>query len=280
MTQLAHAYGVRDVHDTRSAGGRSHRAVGGGGGFRRNVLAELRRTLSIRGWLYQLIFAVGLPALATLAVLSSIGKPGGISVSTPEGVRTVLSGGYVAALFAAVLGVVSVTTEFRHRTIGATLLSAGRPHRWLLAKIAIVGVLGVLFTTFGQAAVLAIGVSGLRGEGLQPDPWSGELRQLTIGTASLGLFCALWGVAWGLLLRNQVLAVTGMILYSTVVESVLLRYFPDQGKYLPGGLQAGIVADPNWAHVSTGAAYGLYAGWIVLALAAGWWRLTRRDVPA
>jgi hypothetical protein len=193
----------------------------------------------------------------------------------------VFSAGATAALLAGVLGAVSVTGEYRHRTIGATLLAAGRPRRWLLAKIPVVALVGALFTTCGQAVSLAIGVAGLHAVGVEPDVWSGDLLRMSLGTASLGCLCALWGVGWGLLLRHQVSAVVGFVVYSTVVEATLLSFFPDQARYLPGGLQAAIAGDPTAAyHVSTATGYGLFAGWILVALAGGWLRLARGDVPA
>src|SRR5205823_144078 len=131
---------------------------------------------SVRGWLYQFVLAVGLSTLLTFLIITTIGRPRGLSVSTEQGLRTVFGGGYVAPLLAIVLGIVSVTNEFRHKTIGTTLLAAGRPRRWLLAKLAVVGLLGLLFTTLSQAAVLATGLYGLRSKGVEPDVWSGTLR--------------------------------------------------------------------------------------------------------
>ena len=201
-------------------------------------------------------------------------------MSTPAGVRLVFAEAHFATLMAIVLGMVSVTNEYRHKTIGTTLLAAGRPHRWLVGKLAVVGLLGTLFTTLAQAAVLAVGLYRLHGKGIHPDVWTGPLWHLAVGNASLGFFCALWGVGLGLLLRQQVVAVTGTILYTTVVESLLVHYFPREGRYLPGGLQMSILGDPMYAHVSTATGYALFAAWIALALVAGWVRLTRGDVPA
>jgi ABC-2 type transport system permease protein len=278
MTAITSASAVAHVREIRVA--RSHRADGGSGALRRNIVAELHRTFGARGWLYQLAFALALSALGTAAVVGTIGKPHGIDVSTAEGVRTVFSGGWTAGLMASVLGAVSVTGEYRHATIGATLLAAGRPHRWLLAKLVVVGAFGMSFTVGGQAVVLAVGAHSLHDRGIAADLWSGDLLRLSLGTASLGLFCAWWGVACGLLVRRQVVTVTGLVVYATVVETALLSYFPHPARYLPGGLQAAIVVNPNAAYrLPVAAAYALFSGWILLVLAAGWLRLTRSDVP-
>jgi hypothetical protein len=60
----------------------------------------------------------------------------------------------------------------------------------------------------------------------------------TIGGAVLGVI----GVALGTLVRNQMLAITGALVYLFVVDPILLALWPDTGKYLPTGLITAMLA--------------------------------------
>jgi hypothetical protein len=50
------------------------------------------------------------------------------------------------------------------------------------------------------------------------------------------------GVALGTLVRNQMLAITGALLYLFVIDPILLALAPDTGKYLPVGLITAMLA--------------------------------------
>jgi hypothetical protein len=60
----------------------------------------------------------------------------------------------------------------------------------------------------------------------------------TIGGAVLGVI----GVAIGTLVRNQMLAITGALIYLFVVDPILLALLPEVGKYLPTGLITAMLA--------------------------------------
>jgi ABC-2 type transport system permease protein len=44
------------------------------------------------------------------------------------------------------------------------------------------------------------------------------------------------GVSLGTLVRNQMLAIVGALVYLFIVDPLLLALFPDAGKWLPSGL--------------------------------------------
>jgi hypothetical protein len=88
------------------------------------------------------------------------------------------------------------------------------------------------------------------------------------------------GVGIGALVRNQNIAVTGVLVWTVGIETLLVTFVPEIGRWLPGGASSALtgVATPE---------RGLLAGWagaLVLAayatafVAAGARVLVRRDV--
>ncbi|MDQ6781923.1 MAG: hypothetical protein M3063_00430 [Actinomycetota bacterium] len=260
----------------RSRPDREHRPLKSTAGLRRDVGAEAVRVFSTRGWLVLLALAILLPVVGTAAMVLSTGKSSGVDV---EAVRKVLSSGFSAGLLATLLGVLSVTSEYRHGTVGASLMACGSRTRWALSKLLVACPLGLFFSLAGQAAVLGVGLPLLAGKGVHPDVWSGDLLLTTLGTGTLGFFAAAWGVGLGLCIRSQLAAVAGVVLYSTLAEAAFLQYVPSVGKYLPGGAQAAIVVDPTLQHLPMAAGYLLFAAWAALSLLVGRMLLIRRDLP-
>lgn len=145
--------------------------------------------------------------------------------------------GYV---FPVVIGVLVVTTEYRHQTLTPTFLAEPRRGRVLTAKLIIGLVLGLLFGVCGLAAGVAgsAPVLSLTGHGSQfgtADVWASLVQ------ACLGM--SLWagiGVGLGALLRNQIAAIVAIIAFSQLVEPMLRlglnawSVTQDVAQYLPG----------------------------------------------
>jgi ABC-type transport system involved in multi-copper enzyme maturation permease subunit len=71
-------------------------------------------------------------------------------------------------------------------------------------------------------------------------PWT-AMWQIA-GGAVLG--CALFavlGVALGTLIRNQIAAILGVLVWVLIIESLLVTFLPTFGKWLPGGALNGIL---------------------------------------
>lgn len=243
--------------------------------------AERLRMFSTRGTWVLVMLGLFLPGMFTGTFLLTIGKPGGISLKDPTAVATILSAGSSAALMATLLGVLSVTTEYRHGTAALSLMPTGHRSFWIFPKLVVAGLSGLLITVFGQVIVLAVGILGLRQHGVSINVTKGELLWSSLGTASLGLFAATFGVGFGLCIRNQLAAVVGVVIYTTMAEAAFLHFVPSVGRYLIGGANAAVAQDPTLQHlVDIPMGYLLLVGWVVLAFAVGYWRLTSEDVPS
>ncbi|HEX6667849.1 MAG TPA: hypothetical protein VF081_14795 [Solirubrobacterales bacterium] len=177
-----------------------------------------------------------------------------------------------------VLGVLVITTEFRHGTASSTFLVT--PRRWpvLVAKLAATFGVGLLA---GLAFVLVNGGLALpllssRGGSL---PSASEAASVYAGVVvSLGLICA-FGFGIGAVVRNQVGAIIAAIA-SLFIVSALPELLPGSiGDYFPaqaiGALHGGNEGDSSLGQVTGGL---VLTAWTLGLFAIGTVLVCRRDV--
>lgn len=242
--------------------------------------AERRRATST--WALWILGAVAvvLPAGYTALVVSEIGRAGAPNVTTQFGVAQALSGGNSAVLMASLLGVLLVTSEWRHSTVAASLTVEPDRLRWLGAKVLVAAVVGLVFGFAAQAGVLAVGLPLLAAKGAALTAARSHIVASSVGTVAAAGFAAVWGVGIGALVKNQVAAVVGTIVYTVVIESLLLNAVPWFGRFLPGGATAALAADPTVAHhLAAGWGAVLWVLWCAVFVAAAAVLTTRSDVP-
>lgn len=171
-----------------------------------------------------LLLAAGFTALVA-AVLPA-------SLSAGETGRAALEGGLGFVPYVlAVLGVIAVTAEYRHRTVTYTFLAEPRRARVLLAKLAVVAAAGALLTVVAAllAAAVVAAAAALRDLPLALAPSPARLAAWALA----GALVAAFGVALGALLRAQVATVTGVLVWALAVESVVVGLKPAVGRWLP-----------------------------------------------
>jgi ABC-2 type transport system permease protein len=185
--------------------------------------------------------------------------------------------------FVLVLGILSITSEFRHGTITPSLLVAPDRVRLVLAKLGasvLVGLaLGLITSVLLYLIVKGIG-------GLRDLDTSGDAGAVIIGTTvGTGLWAAL-GLGVGSILRNQVGAIVGSLVYLFVLEN-LLQIIPGLddiiAKYGFGGLSAGLFAadqDSSSDLLGQVPAGLLLAGYAAVLVIIGILVVQRRDVTA
>ena len=188
--------------------------------------------------------------------------------------------------FALVLGILAVTTEFRHGTITPTLIAAPSRTRLLAAKLAAHGLAGVLLGVVAVAVCSAIVLLGLSARGIESGVDSGDVRRVIAGQViAAGLWASL-GVGVGALIGNQVGAIVGALGWTLLVEN-LLTIVPGFGeqvqKYGANGASNGL---GNLESQNTGEVLGQVGGGLLLAayavafLIAGLLVLRSRDVTS
>ena len=187
----------------------------------------------------------------------------------------------LAQAFVLVLGILSVTSEFRHGTITPSLLVVPDRIRLVVAKLfasVLIGLVVGLVAT-GLVALIVKGFGSARDFNTSGD----VLKLVAGGTLATALYAAL-GVGLGALVRNQVGAIVGSLVYLFVIES-LLGIIPGLDDIVPkyglGGVGNALSGTDNGTDVLDQLPGGLlFAGYCAAFLVAGLVLMRRRDITA
>jgi ABC-2 type transport system permease protein len=249
--------------------------------------AEWTKLLTTRVWIGLLlgscVLVGGFAALFTGFAGSSGGGPDGQGlpgVGTPDFEQLALGVSANATVLFVVLGIIGTTQEYRHRTATPTFLTS--PHR---GRVVIAKLLAYLVAAIPMALlVIAVDVlvvtvyAGARGAA--PSLSGDNLRVLGGAWAALVIYAVI-GVGVGALLRNQVGAIVGSLVYLYVVEPIVSSIGAIQGayKWLPGGAVQAITSNfqaPELLQPWQGGL--LLLGYGLLAAVLGTFLAVRRDI--
>jgi ABC-2 type transport system permease protein len=239
------------------------------------LLSELRKMRSTRT---NLGLLGGMVALILLTVLLGglLSKPADLAQHDNQ--HGLLSAGTAAALFAALIGVMAITSEFRHGTIRPTFVFTPRRSRVLAAKVIASLLMGVLFGLAAIALSFGIGYTVLAARDIPLELGTNHIVGLFVGTPLITAAWAAIGVGLGALVRNQVFAVIGLIVWAMVIDNLLVNLVPRIGGYTPGGSSAALVADPADYVLSAPAGALVLVAYVIALVAAGALLVARRDV--
>ena len=199
---------------------------------------------------------------------------------TEESVREMFTFDF-SALFILLLGVTGMAGEWRHRTITSSVLASPDRVRLLTAKLISYAVAGTLLSLIVTVALMALGtvilslrdVTTLGASDLLDVLW----RNLVVA-ALLGAF----GVCVGGIVRNQIVAIVGLLVFAFALEPALLNLAFDVGKFGPTtGAPSGIIEiNPvgEGELLSPVVALLVMLGWVALGFGVTAWMLKRRDL--
>jgi hypothetical protein len=250
------------------------------------VRAEWTKLFTTKVWIGLLLGACamvgGLTALLT-GLAGSTGQNGqqGLPpVADPQFQQVALSQIANATVFVVILGIIGMTQEYRHRTATPTFLTTPRRGLVVAAKLLaylLVAIPFAVVVTAVNLVVLEI-YAGARGSSPSID---GDNLRVVLGAGSAVVIYAVIGVGVGALLRNQVGAIVGALVYLYVLEPVISSIGPIQSayKWLPGGALRAMTTPFNGPQVLQpwqGAL--LLLGYGLLAATVGTVLTVRRDV--
>jgi ABC-2 type transport system permease protein len=191
----------------------------------------------------------------------------------------------VSGFFIFLLAIIGITGEWRHRTITSSLLAAPDRLRFLAAKTLAFTVAGAVLSVMVSIAIAIAGTVVLSLRDL-PLPEAGELAAQLGRLAVVAALTGALAVGLGATVRNQVVAVVGLLLLGLLVEPMVTTLVPEVGRFgpftaLPTAV-AGIPAeDAGLGEVdllAPGLAALVLLAWIGAAFAAGYAMLRGRDV--
>ena len=132
-----------------------------------------------------------------------------------------------------VLGIRAVTEEFRHGTITPTVLAAPRRHKLVVAKAIAVAVAGAVIAIVAIATSFASMNALASMNDLAVAPLGDSWRTL-VGALTVGMFWPVVGLGVGLLVRSQVAAIVGGVVWLMGLEQMIGGRLGDLGDFLPG----------------------------------------------
>jgi ABC-2 type transport system permease protein len=244
------------------------------------VKSELLKQGTTRTSRLLLVWMTGVILLIVLLHVLSLSTG---HISTADGQLKVVGWGTsVAALFASLLGAMSITAEIRHGTIRPTFLATPRRGRVIAAKLIASALTGVAVGLLAEGLTAAIEAAGLVARGVHVQLTASDYLQLLAGGATAGALFAAVGVGLGAIVRQQVGAVLGLCVWLLLIETTLIGNIPSAGKYAPGaaaGAIAGAIQTQS-ASKLVAPVLGLLLLAVYAAIAAGAGALltTRRDV--
>ena len=251
----------------------------------RLVRAEWTKLLTTRVWLGLLLGACAMAGGFAALFTGFAGRTGNDGQALPD----IGTSAYEQAAFAVsanatvlllILGIIGMTQEYRHRTATPTFLTEPRRWRVIAAKLIAYALVAVPFALAIVAVTVLVAVVYAGARGAAPSLSTDNLQ--TLGASGLVLIVfAVIGVGLGALMRNQVGAIVGSLVYLYVIEPIISAIGVLQGayKWLPGGAVQAITSDfqaPDllepWQGVLLLLGYGLLAAVLGTLLAV------RRDV--
>ena len=200
----------------------------------------------------------------------------------PQDARDLFSADFTG-LFIMLLGVIGMAGEWRHRTITGTVLAAPNRLALMAAKMLAYAAAGVVLSLIVTATIMLVGNVILSSRGFDTVAASDLLDTLWRNLLVAALVGAL-GVGIGALVRNQVVAIIGVLILGFVVEPALFGLAPDVARFGPTqGAPAGIqdiefFGEDGDVVLSPGVATLVMLGWIAVFFAAAGLRLRTRDL--
>jgi ABC-type transport system involved in multi-copper enzyme maturation permease subunit len=234
------------------------------------VRSEIRKIFTTRLWWGMALGMALLAGLIALGFAALVGTDFGEDPSSGSNpfatmnvgtAQLIYNAGIVqnfTTLFPLALGVLLITSEYRHKTITATFLTT--PKRWvvLVSKSVAVGIIGAVYAVVHALASVAGGGLLLLGKGEPTLLGEGQVWQsLGIGILAF-IVWTLLGFGFGMLVRNQIAAVLiaiGVAFIAHIALNILfsIQEWEAPAKLLPGNLTTGMLvtvdptggADPN-----------------------------------
>jgi ABC-2 type transport system permease protein len=219
--------------------------------------------------------------LALLAVLLH-GLLPAQTLRSPNNQLTILGRGeFLGALFAGLVGALSVTAEIRHGTIRPTFLVSPRRARVVWAKVWACVLTGSVFGLTAGAVAVAAGAAAFRARGIDLRLDGGDYVLLVAGATGAAALWAAIGVGVGAVVRHQVPTVVGICAWLLFVEGLLAGDLVGLGevfKFLPGSAAAAISGQEPGTLLAPGLGLVLLGAYAAAAALVGALATSRRDV--
>lgn len=250
----------------------------------RLVGGEVRKLFTTKLWLWMVLGAIAITAMFmsfTIALDGSEGNPQP-PLSTPEGQRNLFGVAAASGVFVLILGIIAITGEFRHQTVTPTFLATPRRGRVVIAKLVTYALVGIGYGVVVVAFAIALALPWLAAKGIDISLSGNGIPGSMVGTLAGVAVYAVLGIGVGALVRNQIAAIVGSLVYLFVIEAFAstLPTVRDYYKYFPGGANSALTgaSQPGTTLLEPWQGGLLLVAYGVVFAFAGTWLAVRRDV--
>jgi ABC-type transport system involved in multi-copper enzyme maturation permease subunit len=248
----------------------------------RLVRAEWTKLFTTKVWIGLLLGACVMVAGFAILFTAFAGdaESGLPAVGTPQYEELILATAANANVLFLILGIIGMTQEYRHRTATPTFLTTPRRGRVVVAKLVAYALAAVPFALLVVAVNYVVVAVHAGARGSAPALNSDNLTMLGSSGLALVIYAVL-GIGIGALLRNQVGAIVGGLVYLFVVEPIIRQIPATSGayKWMPGGALEALTATFQGPELLEAWQGGLLLlGYGLLAALLGTLFAVRRDV--
>ncbi len=244
-----------------------------------SLKSELRKIYTVRSTYLILLFCLAVMVFFAFYVEGIKAAVGSRTLTDPNKVAGVMRDAIGAlAIFGGLVGILSMTHEYRYNTMIYTLTASRSRTRSLLAKVVAVSIFAVLFTIVVTALAVGLMYLGLavKGYSLVPQiiPHSMWWRVLLVGWGY-----SLMGLLFAAIIRQQVGAIAAFFVLPGLGEMLAGLLLKENRIYLPftalqqvAGQQVGTETMLSYARAAV--VFGLYiiVGWVI-----AWMLFLKRD---
>ncbi|HEY7074196.1 MAG TPA: hypothetical protein VH418_02455 [Solirubrobacteraceae bacterium] len=203
-----------------------------------------------------------------------------LDLDTAAGLREVLGAAGAGQIFALALGILHSAGEFRHGMAARTFLQEPQ-RRWVVwAKACAVALVSLGYGVLVALVALAVALPWLSAKHAAVSPVDGTVLAVLGGTIAATTLYGVIGVGIGFVGRAPAGTLIAGIAWFLVVETALLKLWPDGARFLPGGAAEALAQGKGPDLLAPGWGGLLLCGWTVLAIAVASWDVERRDVSA
>lgn len=250
----------------------------------RLVSGEVRKLFTTMIWLWMLLGAFALTAIFMSFTIGFDGAEGNPNptLSTAAGQRNLFAIAGASSVFVLLLGIIAVTGEFRHQTVTPTFLATPHRGRVVISKLVTYALTGIGYGVAVVLLAIAIALPWVSAKGIDISLSGNGIPGTLVGVIVGIAVYALLGVGVGALIRNQIAAIVGSLVYLFIVEGFVanLPTIRDYYKYFPGGANNALVGaeQPGLSLLEPWQGGLLLVGYGVVFAVAGTWLPVRRDV--
>jgi ABC-2 type transport system permease protein len=183
----------------------------------RSELFKLRTARS-----FVVLTSLGVGCVVLISVVTALTQDyGNLGLGRSGAALDLVNGAGLVLVFTLMLGVLAVTTEWRHGSVAPTLLVEPDRRRLVLAKLVAVSCCGALIALVAAAVCLTVGAAILPSRGYALGLDASITAKLLAGMTLGGLLTAAIGVGIGALVRKQTAAVVGILVYLLLLEPLI-----------------------------------------------------------